>query len=699
MTRHDTTRHGWLLLLAMLVLPRAADALQLKWANGADTLSFSAATRCVLVLTPDSTEQALPQEWRIAWLADSSGITFVPDDSLESCYLDTAKVSSIDLPNTPADSAAHQITAHLCSETGPAATRATFVLDQPGGSSGRLRVVALDPDDPNEVIVSNEVTYNGGVTGEYAPVLLRATSTHPTAQLEVTAIGWNLDSVTTLTVGAADTLWSVELDLDERTSTRLVGTAEVTAELPEALVEASTAAGAASHTWLPAESFGVAFVSNTSIDNILFRDPNPNAGVYPKDFAFHYNSVYDPTDPANPWKGVFHLFYIRNLAGQDSIIAHAWTDSLGKPWSVDTMAFRPSGQGWDAKRVWAPSIQQVGDLYYMFYTGVDAQGNQSIGYATTPSLGRANISWTRNTSPAYTSFNTGWADTIGHDVSGRRSFRDPFVMPDPQFPGHYLLFNSGEDKELFPRYAIGVARNELGTLAAWRDLGKYEATDHTHLPFQDAVESPLVLRDSLTGAWRMLVANAAYDALGHRSTMILTQSPGDSVTNRTASAWADTIALYPYLDQDVDVIAWQACEHLQIGQVHFFAAYQGDGIGITRMHWDPIGQRFVIAYPSIASTEPGARPGLRLRLLETSPTASRVRFAYESEVAASPELIILDITGRRVRRIARGERASTRSEFLWDCHDESCRPVAPGLYFARVRAAGGSAVVRVPLLR
>ncbi len=657
----------------------------------------------MLVLSTDSTETVLPQEWRIAWIADSCGIVFVPEDSLESCGLDTAKVSRIEAPATPADSAAHRITTYLCSEPGPAATRATFMIDQPGGSRGNLRVVALDPSDPNDVIVSNEVTYNGGVEGDYPPVLLSSSSTHATAQLEVTAIGWNLDSVTTMSVGAADTLWGVDLSIDEHASTRIVGSAEVTAELPEALVGVGTDAGAASHAWLPAESFGLAFVSNTSIDTILFRDPNPRAGVYPKDFAFHYNSVHDPTDPAKPWKGVFHLFYIRNLSGQDSIIAHAWTDSLGKPWSVDTMAFRPSGQGWDAKRVWAPSIQQVGDLFYMFYTGVDAAGNQSIGYATTPSLGRANITWTRNSEPAYTSFDTDWADPVGSEVPGVRAFRDPFVMPDPVFSGHYLLFNAGEDDSLSttadPAYAIGVARNAPGTLSEWRNLGKYYATDQNSLPVPGALESPLVIRDSLSGAWRMFVANAAYDNAGHYSTIFLTQNPGDSLTDRRTAAWPHRDSLYAYLDNDVDVIGWQACEHLQIGQVHFFAAYQGDGIGITRMHWDPEGQRFVIAYPSIASVGVRRRPDFRLRLLESNPAANRVRFAVESDVSASPDLTILDVTGRRVRRIPPREQASTRAELLWDCHDESGSPVAPGLYFARVRAAGRSAVVRVPLLR
>ena len=48
--------------------------------------------------------------------------------------------------DSPADSTAHQVTARFCSE-GSAATIAYFLLDQPGGSQGRIKVVALNPAD------------------------------------------------------------------------------------------------------------------------------------------------------------------------------------------------------------------------------------------------------------------------------------------------------------------------------------------------------------------------------------------------------------------------------------------------------------------------------------------------------------------------------------------------------------------------
>jgi hypothetical protein len=499
-------------------------------------------------------------------------------------------------------------------------------------------------------------------------------------------------------IGAPDNVWSVELAIVEQDSVSIEAIADVYTPLPEAVVLATTGWGASDVAWLPSEQFSTSTVESAGADTILYRDPNPS--VYPKDFAFHYSSVYDGTDPLHPWKGYFHLFYIRNKAGLDSIIAHAWTDSLGKAWSVDTMAFRPSGRGWDAKKVWAPSIQRVGNLYYMFYTGVDSVGHQSIGYATTPMLGTTNTAWTRNLVSSYTAFNTDWADTVGHDIAGRTSFRDPFVMPDPEHAGRYLLFNTGEDRSLFPRYVIGVARNQPGTLSAWTNLGKYPVTDHDHLAVPGAIESPLVVRDSLSGAWRLFVANASYDNNGYFSTIFLTQSPGDSLTNRTVGAWPERDSLYAYLDQDADVIGWQACEHLHIGHAHFFAAYDGNGIGITRMHWDPEQQKFVIAYPSVASVGSGAGlGGLRLAIAELRPGTGVVRFAIESAETITPRLTVFDVFGRRVRGLGDGRPMQGRAEVQWDGRDDGGRRLSSGIYFARLTGAREARVVRVPMIR
>jgi hypothetical protein len=95
----------YLFVLMMLLVPGTSAALQLRWINGADTLSFATPTQCVLILRADSTE-ALPIEWRLAWQADTSGVNFVAMDSVTACNADSAVVSALEPPSTRADSLA-----------------------------------------------------------------------------------------------------------------------------------------------------------------------------------------------------------------------------------------------------------------------------------------------------------------------------------------------------------------------------------------------------------------------------------------------------------------------------------------------------------------------------------------------------------------------------------------------------------------
>jgi len=692
-----------LTLLLLSATPSQSPALQLKWIGGSAALNFSADTRAVLMVQADSSEGVLPEWWRLISVTDSSGMQLVAPDSLTACEVDTAKVASIDPPSTPADSAANQTIAHLCSAESIRSTTAYYYVDLVGGSQGKLKVVALAPGSPDSVLASNEVVYNGGVDGNYPPTLLRTTSSHTTASLEVTAIGSGLADVDTISVGAADGLWSVPLLISSQDDTRLTASADVPAELPDAIVRAESSSGIGVDD-LPADVSTALVAVSATTDTILYHDPDP--GVYCHDFAFYYNSVPDPTNPAHPWKGAFHLFYIRvKIANSaDSIIAHAWCDTLGAPWHVDLNAFRPSGVGWDKMKVWAPSIQQVGNLTYMFYTGVDSLNNQSIGYATTSMLGTTNISWNRNRTPVYRAGNTGWADSVGHET-GKISFRDAFVMPDPDaatYPGRYLLFNAGEDRVQFPHYAIGVARNRAGTLSQWDDGGKYFATDHAHFPrITGALESPLVVRDSLTGAWRMFVANANYDSQGFKSTYFLTQTPGDSVTNTAAAAWPALDSLYYYTGNDASVIGWQASEHLQIGPVHFFASYVGPtGIGITRMHWDPVTHKFYFVHPTnVGVGDHSAASDLRFYLTAYQPRADLVNVALESSRAMTPRLVIYDLLGRKVRNLSDGRAIQGRREFAWDCRKDDGERVSAGMYFARLTGSDQALVIRVPIVR
>jgi hypothetical protein len=164
-------RIRWLMALALLLAPEMSHAIQVHWWSGATNLDFTAATRCTLVVQADSAETVLPPEWRLLWVADTSTVQFTALDSVLACQADTAQVSQIDGPSTPADSAANLITAHFCSGGEVAASAASYLVDLPGNAHGKLKVVALDPADSSQVIQSNEVTFNGGIEASYQPLI------------------------------------------------------------------------------------------------------------------------------------------------------------------------------------------------------------------------------------------------------------------------------------------------------------------------------------------------------------------------------------------------------------------------------------------------------------------------------------------------------------------------------------------------
>lgn len=698
-----------LFFIAYFFSTAPARAIQLRWSTGTTDLTVNQNTQAVLVVQADSAEVTLPNSWRLQWTADSSGFGFTPFEPYQACLADTAKVDSILAPQTPADSAANAITAYFCSAGSGSATVAYWLVEVVGGSHGKLKVTALNPADTTQVIESNEATVNGGIDGDYAPSILRASSTHESRQLEVTAVGADLSSATSVSITAPDHLWRIPLTITSRTDSSITAVADVPAVVPEGILEVSGSAEAPGVTTMAADE--VAYVDASYPDTILFRDPNPAA--YPKDFAFYYNLV--PTGNAqHPWKGLFHLIYIRHLknasgAGQEPCLAHAWSDSL-RGWRVDTTAFLP-GSGWDGVHVWAPSIVQVGSEYQMFYTGVDASGNQRIGYATTSLLDTTNTTWTRRTSYVYSAGQArSWADSVGLGYSNQQQFRDPFVIEDPDSAGRYLMFVTGEDRKFGSagRMIIGLARNVNGTLDQWSDLGAYRATDYTHTGIT-IDESPLVMRDSSgTGAWRIFLANAQYNQTGSNSTFFVTETLGASLSDTTLAVssnpprgWPTIDNLYTYLGSDNSLLGWQACEHLQVGsKAHFFAAYQGDGIGITQAHWDPATGNFVIGYPSLADVGDGrGATGVRFYLAGYRPGSDAVRFTVETPTKATLRLVLYDVTGRRLRTLLEGRSVEGRQEISWDCRDSRGSAVRSGVYFAQLTGVGAPRVLRVAVLR
>src|SRR5262249_42423782 len=74
-------------------------------------------------------------------------------------------------------------------------------------------------------------------------------------------------------------------------------------------------------------------------------------------------------------------------------------------------------------------------------------------------------------------------------------------------------------------------------------------------------------------------------------------------------------------------------------------------------------------------------------------------FRFGLPVQASASLTLFDQQGRRVRELAHGMRGPGEQRVRWDGRDASGRPVASGIYFARLEAMGRTMRVRFAVLR
>ena len=713
----------WYPLLVMLLLPHAASALQLRWSNGSTDLGFESATRCTLVVQVTSAGATLPAEWRLQWVADSLGIQFVAMDSLDACLLDQAQVTGIDPPATSADSAAHQVTAHFCSEGDPA-TVALQVIDLPAEGHGKLRVVAADPTS-GSVLESNEIRYNGGVDGDYPSCALAASSSHSVDQFVIHVSGAGLTGIVEAMAQAPDSLWSLPLDIIEHTDSTLTASAQVYASMPASVVRLTDQSGEVTIVSVDADGHrdGVdpdfdLLADSCADHHCYFFDPDPN--VYPKDFAFFYAIRPGPvTDPA---KGFFHLFYIRHrrnasVADNERTFGHAWSRDL-RNWNSDTSAavFSVSSNAWDRAHVWAPSIIQVGPSYYMFYTGVDdqtsetvLQGNQRIGYATTTAIdtGSATV-WTRQNAPTYTVNHTGWAwrdSTITQPH--RQQLRDPFIMDDPDIAGRYLLFMVGEKPD--SDYAVGVARNSPGTLDTWQDLGYYRSTERDYSGNGRTVESVTALPDSAytsaTGTWRLLFTHGI-NSDPASAIRFSVKRPGPALADTALGSDSNQLwsipatNLFSYLAGDSTAWGTYATEHLRLENVDFLATFNGEGIRISRMIWN--GNNFSLVRPQVTAVEGGRTPsGSRaaLRVAEAIPGAGRVRFEIDLPARYRVRLGIYDVAGRRVRSLLDDPLPTGTFRVTWDGRDQSGATAHSGVYFARMSGGFGGRVVRAAFIR
>lgn len=106
---------------------------------------------------------------------------------------------------------------------------------------------------------------------------------------------------------------------------------------------------------------------------------------------------------------------------------------------------------------------------------------------------------------------------------------------------------------------------------------------------------------------------------------------------------------------------------------------------------------FVLRKGGLVAAEPRGA-GLALAIAGANPARGAVRLALEVPRPGTPRVLVVDATGRRVRRLPVGPVVAGEHAVTWDRNDESGRRAPAGLYFAVLDFEGMRRVGRIVLL-
>jgi len=100
-----------------------------------------------------------------------------------------------------------------------------------------------------------------------------------------------------------------------------------------------------------------------------------------------------------------------------------------------------------------------------------------------------------------------------------------------------------------------------------------------------------------------------------------------------------------------------------------------------------------------SSIEPApAGPTLGMRAAP-NPATNDVELSFDLAKRQSVVLGVFSVEGRRIRTLQRGTLEAGHHQLAWDGLDDRGKPVADGMYFARLEAAGGSRTTSIVRMR
>jgi sucrose-6-phosphate hydrolase SacC (GH32 family) len=445
----------------------------------------------------------------------------------------------------------------------------------------------------------------------------------------------------------------------------------------------------------------------------VFHDPDGDVSV--KEFAFLRNVVSYPETTVTEdsisiqmrLRELYHLVYQRSggLHILERTFGHAWSADLVH-WSVDTLAFAVDTTWWNRKHVWSPSLVESGGRTYMFYTGVDEQDDQRIGYASTAMLDTTNTVWDPARVLAWQASDTRWAVVDPPIYLGETQFRDAYVMHDPEHPGCLLMYYGAHDsldaKLNRSGIMVGVARSDSGSADVWHDLGYFPGTNRS-ITKVGQLEGPHVFSVDGSGTgWRLMYTNAGSPPGENGSTTIrfLALAPGESPADTTPSHWSAPITLVSYLNGAPTSFGWSGSEELHMPGADLLGGFTAwspgaSGIAFTRVLWN--GDQFTLGAPSVTSVDEYRSParGVRLSLVDVGPRPTAVSLVIDAPLELSARLDVFDVQGRRVATPFKGQLARGRTSVAWPLTSRDGVRVASGMYFVRLAFEGGNRTLQL----
>ncbi len=185
--------------------------------------------------------------------------------------------------------------------------------------------------------------------------------------------------------------------------------------------------------------------------------------------------------------------------------------------------------------------------------------------------------------------------------------------------------------------------------------------------------------------WRLQTdVQTSTGAAGFRIICITSPCPGWPVAVNGALYFADEIAFEP---SGTALAATAVPTNL----TSFSLRATGDEL--------PIGSVTVNSSAPNVGVAPRTAPDGRGARLFPNPAAGPVSVVFALPQRSAAEVAVIDVSGRRVRELARRTFAPGAHELRWDGLDESGRPAAVGTYFVRVRSTAGEQVARLTMLR